>query len=166
LSQILEAASALSQVSDLQFVLLGDGPEKQALVDQTKREGLENIRFLQSRPSSELPPLVAAADIILVTLKIYIPGAVPSKIYEAMSSGRPIVLVAEGEAADIIREHRAGIVVKPGDIPGLTEAIRTLHSQPSLRQNLGENGRRAAEQFFDRAKIAMRFIEYLEAGIS
>src|SRR5262249_44335074 len=146
LSQIIEAASGLSDLSDLRFVLLGDGPEKQDLMNLAKRKALGNIRFLESRPSKELPAIVAAADIIMVTLKMFIPGAVPSKLYEAMSSGRPVILVAEGEAASIVRDHQAGIVVKPDDIPGLIEAVRTLHQQPALRQTLGENGRRAAIQ--------------------
>lgn len=96
---------------------------------------------------------------------MYIPGAVPSKLYEAMASGRPVVLIAEGEAADIVREHQAGIVIEPGHIPGLVNAIRTLHTQPSLRRTLGENGRRGAEEHFDRAKIAAHFMEHLEANI-
>ena len=66
-------------------------------------------------PAGEMPDLLAAADVVLVTLKMHIPGAVPSKLYEAMASGRPVVLVASGEAAEIVREHRAGIVVEPGN---------------------------------------------------
>src|SRR5262249_39501732 len=123
------------------------------------------VRFLGSRPAHEMPALIAAADIVLVPLKMYIPGAVPSKLYEAMASGRVVVLIAEGEAAEIVREHQAGIVVRPGDIKGLMEALRTLHEQPALRQTLGENGRRAAEQYFDRKKIVTRFIEHLEANL-
>jgi glycosyltransferase involved in cell wall biosynthesis len=93
----------------------------------------------------------------LVILKLYIPGAVPSKLYEAMASGRPIVLVARGEAADVVREHRAGIVVEPGDIDGFAGAILALERDPELRRELGENGRRAAEGPFNRATIASDF---------
>jgi glycosyltransferase involved in cell wall biosynthesis len=106
--------------------------------------------------------LVASADIVLVPLKTYIPGAVPSKLYEAMASGRPVVLVADGEAAEIVRQHQAGLVVKPGDIRGLVCALRTLAGQPSLRRRYGENGRRAAERFFDRSTIATNFMKHLE----
>jgi glycosyltransferase involved in cell wall biosynthesis len=112
-----------------------------------------------------MPELLAAADVVLVTLKMHIPGAVPSKLYEAMASGRPVVLVASGEAAEIVREHRAGIVVEPGDLAGLARALQTLRAQPNLRRTLGENGRGAAEQHFDRAKIVIRFIEFLEANL-
>jgi glycosyltransferase involved in cell wall biosynthesis len=101
---------------------------------------------------------------VIVPLKKYIPGAVPSKLYEAMASGRPVVLVAEGEAAELVCRHKAGIVVRPGAINDLVHAIRKLWTDPSLRRTLGENGRRAAEQLFDRTTIAKRFIDHLEAN--
>jgi glycosyltransferase involved in cell wall biosynthesis len=165
LTQVLEAAEGLAVECDLDFVFVGDGPEKTALVEQAKQRRLDNVRFLQSHTAREIPALIASADIVLVPLKLYIPGAVPSKLYEAMASGRPVVLVAEGEAADIVREHEAGVVVKPGDIEGLIEAIRMLHLQPSLRRTLGENGRRAAKQLFDRTTIMTHFVEHLESAM-
>src|SRR5581483_5615465 len=112
-----------------------------------------------------LPPLLAAADILVVPLGLGIPGAVPSKLYEAMATGRPVVLVATGEAATIVREHRAGLVVEPGDIAGLADALRTLRDDPALRAELGANGRRAALRHFDRAEIARRFIAMLETTL-
>ena len=165
LDQVLEAAAALREECNLQFVFVGDGPEKKALLEQARRRNLSSVRFLYPRPAAEIPALIAAADIVLVPLKMYIPGAVPSKLYEAMASGKAVVLVADGEAAEIVRQHQAGVVVKPGDIKGLMEALRTLNNQPSLRETLGRNGRRAAEQYFDRTKIATRFIEQLEANL-
>ena len=165
LDQVLEAAAAVRGETGVQFVFIGDGPEKSFLTKRAEEIDLKNVIFLDSRPAKDIPALVAAADIVLVPLKMYIPGAVPSKLYEAMASGRPVVLVAEGEAAELVREYQAGIVVEPGDTHNLVDAIRTLHAQPSLRRALGENGRRAAEQHFDRAKIALRFIKHLETHL-
>lgn len=163
LDQVIDAAQTLQTDHELRFVLMGDGPEKGNLVQSAERRGLKNLRFIAPRPSDEVPPLVASADIVLVTLKLHIPGAVPSKIYEAMASACPVILVAEGEAADIIRQHEAGIVVSPGDISGLVEALTTLKQNGDLRQRLGANGRRAAEQYFNRDTIASNFITYLES---
>ena len=165
LDQVLDAAAALREECSLQFRFVGDGPEKQALLQQAEQRNLSNVRFLDPRPAQDIPAFLAAADIILVPLKMYIPGAVPSKLYEAMASGKAVVLVAEGEAAEIVRQNQTGLVVKPGDIKSLIQALRTLNDQPSLRYTLGQNGRRAAEQYFDRTKIATRFIEHLESKI-
>lgn len=162
LDQVLETADHLRGQPAIRFVLVGDGPEKTMLVQEANRRGLDQVAFLAPRPASEIPALLAAADILLVTLKMHLPGAVPSKLYEAMATGKPVVLVASGEAADIVREHQAGIVVQPGDINGLTEAVRQLSEQPELRAQLGENGRKAAENYFNRDIIVTRFIHYLE----
>jgi glycosyltransferase involved in cell wall biosynthesis len=165
LEQLVEAAEVLRHDMGLRFMLVGDGPAKRSLFEGARERGLDNVRFEEPRPAGEIPALLAAADIIVVPLKMYIPGAVPSKLYEAMASGRPVVLIAEGEAAEIVRQHQAGIIVKPGDIRSLVCAIRTLQKQPSLRRTLGSNGRRAAKENFDRAAIARRFIERLEAAV-
>ena len=82
-----------------------------------------------------------------------------------MASGRPVILVAGGEASEIVRDHKTGIVVEPGDVASLVQAIRTLYARPDLRKIFGENGRQVAEQYFDRATIAARFINYLEANL-
>jgi glycosyltransferase involved in cell wall biosynthesis len=164
LEQVLDAAEVLRNDTGVQFVLIGDGPEKRELVNSAKGRNLNNVRFLDSRPAVEIPGLIAAADIVLVPLKKYIPGAVPSKLYEAMASSRPVVLIAQGEAAELVCRHEAGIVVKPGDIRDLIGAIRRLHIEPSLRRTLGQNGRHAAEQLFDRNTICKRFIDHLEAN--
>jgi glycosyltransferase involved in cell wall biosynthesis len=124
------------------------------------------VHFLDPRPARQVPALLATADIALVTLKTYLTGAVPSKLYEAMASGRPVVLVARGEAAAIVRDNQAGIVVEPGHVEDLAEAVRTLRNRPDLRRTLGENGRRAAEREFDRTKIASRFIRHLEESFA
>jgi len=157
LEQVVEVARRLDGRSRCRFVLVGDGPDKAALEELARREAVANVVFLPSRPASDMPALLAAGDMILVPLKVFIPGAVPSKLYEAMASGRPIVLVAHGEAADLVREHRAGIVVAPGDIDGFAEAVLALERDPDLRRELGENGRRAAEGPFNRATIAKDF---------
>jgi len=162
LDQVLDAAEALRGDANLRLVLVGDGPAKEKLVQQAQARGMSNVRFLPPLPSDQVPPLVAAADILVVPLATHIPGATPSKLYEAMASGRPVVLVAGGEPAAFVREHRVGIVVAPGDGPGLIEALRTLRADPALREELGANGRRTAQRLFDKADIDTAFIEYLE----
>jgi glycosyltransferase involved in cell wall biosynthesis len=164
LDQVLKAASELA-TEPFQFVLVGDGPEKCALMKEANKEGLRNVRFCDARPAHEIPSILASADVLLVMLKTYIPGAVPSKLYEAMASGKPLVLVGKGEAAKIVRESEAGIVIEPGDSGGFADALRTLRKNPELRRRMGGNGRQAAEENFDRQKIIQRFIEHLEVSL-
>lgn len=162
LDQLMQAADALRNEADLRIVLVGDGPEKQTLVQNAQDRNLRNLEFRDPIPAGDVPHLLATADIILITLKSYIPGAVPSKLYEAMASGKPIVLVAEGEPATILQQHNAGLVVHPGDITSLVESLRQLRDSPQMRDEMGRNGRLAAEEHFNREKIAADFMTHLE----
>ncbi len=161
LDRVLEAAALLAD-TPIRFVLMGDGPTKATLMNQARTLGLKNVTFMDPRPTSEVPPLLAAADIVLVPLVTHIPGATPSKLYEAMASGRPVLIVADGEPAAIVRDSQAGLVVAPGDTAGLASALRTLSGDPALRSALGANGRRTAEQLFNQAEIDARFVAFLE----
>ena len=165
LDQVLSVAETLQDDKKLRFALIGDGLEKPALMQQAHQSGLSNVDFYDPRPAAEIPALLTAADILVVTLKQYIPGAVPSKLYEAMASGRPVILVASGEAADIVRTHKAGIVVEPGNVTAFVKAVQTLREDPIERRVLGENGRRAAVAHYDRSTFVNRFIDYLEANL-
>ena len=166
LGQVLLAAEDLGEDSRFKFVLIGDGPEKNMLMEQATERSLSNVEFRDPRRAQEIPALIAGSDIVLVPLTSYLVGAVPSKLYEAMASGRPVILVASGEAAEIVNEHEAGITVQPGDIKGLVRALETLVGQPELRRKMGENGRRAAEQHFDREIIVKRFRSFLQQKLS
>ena len=162
LEQIIEAADQLRDDSSISFVLVGDGPVKRALVTEAEARGLTNIKFLDPVPQDQMPALVAAADIVLVPLKMHIPGAVPSKLYEAMSSGRALVAIASGEAADIVSRNKVGVVVAPGDTQGFTRSLLDLARNLSYREQLGAQARRAAIAQFDRSVSISRFVRYLE----
>lgn len=161
LPQLLDAAHAMRDESGPELVFLGDGPVKGELMRAARERQLARVRFLDARPADELPPLLASADILVVPLGVGIPGAVPSKLYEAMASGKPVVMIATGEPASIVMHHRVGLVVAPHDIEGLARALRALRDDPALRAELGANGRRAAERYFDRGAIARDFLSML-----
>ncbi len=162
LDQLLEAAHRLRDVEDFRLVLVGDGPQKASLQAEAASRQLDNVIFLDPQPRDAMPQLVASADISLACLKTKILGAVPSKIYEAMGGAKPLVLVAEGEAAQIVEQTGCGLAVDPGDLDGLSAGLRRLAENADLRRKLGEAGRRAAEHRFDRWRIADQFIDRLE----
>lgn len=166
LGQLLDAAARLPATSAARFVFVGDGPEREELVARARSEGLTRVEFLAARPRDEIPALLARADILVVPLKDRIPGAVPSKLYEAMAVARPVILIAEGEPAGIVETSGAGIVVAPGDVDGIVDAVLRLEADPDLRATLGRNGRRAAVERYDRAAIAVDFAELLEAELA
>jgi glycosyltransferase involved in cell wall biosynthesis len=166
LDQVVDAAARLDGKADLDVFLLGDGPMKQGLVQQAGAARLSNVHFLDPIPGDAMPSWLAGGDVAIVPLKTYIPGAVPSKLYEAMAAGLPAVVVATGEPADIVVRHEAGLAVAPGDVAGLARALETLATDPELRRRLGANGRRAAERFYDRNVISAAFVAHLEERLA
>lgn len=160
LDQILYAAKELS--SSIKVVLIGDGPEKERLVKLAKDLLLEHVMFLDAVEKKKMPGILASVDICLIPLKVNLPGAVPSKLYEAMASAKPVLMIAEGEAADIVCKHQVGYVVKPGDISGIVAGINRLANDYKLRERLGKNGREAAVKYFSREEIINKFAKFLE----
>jgi colanic acid biosynthesis glycosyl transferase WcaI len=165
LRQVLDAAGELSE-DGVRFVLIGDGPEKRKLVEAAGRDGLNNVTFLDPAPAAEMPALLASADAIVVPLGMCIPGAVPSKLYEAMASARPIILVAGCEPAEIVRKYDAGIVVEPGQAHELAAAVREIRRHPERGAEMAGNARRAAVERFDRGEIARSFLAHLEQRLA
>jgi glycosyltransferase involved in cell wall biosynthesis len=162
LHQVLDTAADLGRDSGVRFLLVGDGPEKADLMARARAERLSHVTFRPAVAAAEVPVLLASSDVILVPLRTALTGAVPSKLYEAMASGRPVVVSADGEAKRIVTDAGCGIAVVPGDSKGLSEAIRTLKANPALRDEMGLRGRKAAETLYDRERVTERFIDELE----
>lgn len=164
LEQIIYAARQLADLDHLKFVFVGDGPEKGRLVSLAESFGLTNSHFLEPVPARQMPSILASADIVLIALKTYLLGAVPSKLYEAMACGKPVIIIAEGEAANIVSGNNCGLVVKPDDSNGLEEAIRSLVTNPAMRKRMGRFGRKAAQKHFNQENVLAEFAAFLGSG--
>ncbi len=166
LDQVLDAAAELRDLQDLMILFVGEGAAKAGLEQQARKLKLNNVRFLPPRPHGQMPELVASADIMIVPLCVHLPGAIPSKIYEAMGAEVPILLAADGEPAEIVERTDCGVVVPMGKPHALAQALRQLHDDPTLRRRLGAKGRGAAETVYNRDLIVARFIDRLEQELS
>ena len=161
LDRILDVAAAVRDLTQVQFVLVGDGAERDSLQRRIDADGLHNVRLLPAQPKERIPALLAVSSVAFHVLKFSIFGAVPSKIYEAMASRLPILFAGGGEGPRRVLDARAGLVVPYGDIRGLEEAVRRLASDPALRRELGSAGRCAAEKLYSRKEIARRLHQLL-----
>jgi glycosyltransferase involved in cell wall biosynthesis len=166
LDVVLDVATAVRDLSHVQFVLIGDGADRESLQRRIEVESLHNVRLLRALPKERIPALLAASQVAFHVLKFAIPGAVPSKIYEAMASRLPILFAGGGEGARRVLDARAGLVVPYEDVRGLEEAVRKLASIPELRDELGRAGRCAAERLYNRKEIARRLHQLLAGVIS
>ena len=161
LEQIIWAAQKLPLSEHIEFTFVGDGPEKSKLIQLVKDLSLNNVHFWEPVAKEKIPAILRTADVLVVPLKIQLTGAVPSKLYEAMAIGKPVILIAESEAAEIVNHANCGVVVRPGDIDGLAAAMIYLKNCPEACKQMGANGRQAAIQNHDRTRIADQFAYFL-----
>lgn len=166
LDVVLEVAAAVRDLDHVQFVLVGEGAERESLQRRIEVENLLNVRLLRALPKERIPALLAVSQVGFHVLKFSIPGSVPSKIYEAMASGLPILFAGGGEGARRVLDARAGLVVPYEDVRGLEQAVRKLASTPELRHELGRAGRCAAERLYNRKEIARRLHQLLVGVMS
>ena len=164
LDSVVEAGIHLRDCPEIVMAFFGEGPLKADLQAQVRREHLDNVRFFPLQAAERMPGLVSRWGAGLVPLFDNVLGrsALPSKMFEIMASGVPVVLSApEGEASALVQDARAGFVVEPENPRALAEAVRQLHRDEGLRRQLGQNGRAYVSRHFDRRVIAHRFLEYL-----
>jgi glycosyltransferase involved in cell wall biosynthesis len=135
---------------------------REHLVSRVEREKIDRVKLLPPQPRHRIPAILASADAAIITLGMTLPGAVPSKIYEAMAASLPIIIVADGEPVDRVLAAECGIGVPPNDIDALETAVVRLIREPVLRTKLGSAGRHAAETTYDRGKIAGVLSEFLK----
>jgi glycosyltransferase involved in cell wall biosynthesis len=160
LGVVLDAAAAQPEVT---FLLVGDGADRDRLVAERDRRRLRNVLMRPSVAKSEVPALYAAADACLVPLRDVplFETFVPSKLFEVLAAGRPVIGAVRGEARQILARSGGALLVDPERGDQLSDAVSRLRADPSLRTELGRRGRAFAEQHYDRDALAKRYLELL-----
>ncbi len=163
LEVIIESADILRDYKDIQFLFFGDGPEKETLINMVKEKGLNNVTFMPVQSKPKMPRIIASMDATIIPLKRLdlFKGALPSKMFEALSSELPIILAVEGEAEKLIKSAGAGITVEPENSKEIAEAVLTLYKDESLRSKLGQNGRKYVMENYAREAISRKLEKIL-----
>jgi len=165
LDTILDAASLLKDRNDIEFVLVGDGPLKVQLVHSARERRLENVRFIDPVPKHEIPALLVAADVGVITLRAadaFSYGVSPNKLFDYMAARKPVVCSVAGWVARVVSEAQCGITVPPEDPEALAQAVVEIAGMTEQdRAALGDRGRRLVEQEYSREKLARKLASVL-----
>jgi glycosyltransferase involved in cell wall biosynthesis len=164
LGVLLSAAVALRDREDLAFVIVGTGAEHAKLEDDAKRRGLRNVIFVGPVDKEDVRAYWRLCDVALVLLRDtpVFETVIPSKMFEAMGTGRPMILGVRGESEALLREAGAGIPIPPEDPVALVQAIERMISNPGERGEMGAAARAFVERKFDRSKLALEMLNVLE----
>ena len=145
LEAVIGAAGKLRDDHRIKFVLAGDGPTKTALVEMAA--GLNNVVFKEPVPREAVGELVASFDVALVPLAAELPGTMPSKVYETLACGVPLVVTEGCEAAPLVSDHALGRVVTPSDADALADAIVDLLDDPAEVARIRRDARQMAKRY-------------------
>jgi colanic acid biosynthesis glycosyl transferase WcaI len=164
LERVLDAAELLRDTPDVAFFFAGGGAERASLEQSVARRALPNVRLVPRQPKARMPTLWSACDLTVIPLRDnpVFAGVMPSKLFEAMAHGVPVVMsLPEGEATALVREQGCGVVVPPENPAALAAAIRMLSLSRARLNELRERALAAAPKF-SRQHQAERLLRVLE----
>jgi colanic acid biosynthesis glycosyl transferase WcaI len=162
---LLKAAEILGN-ENTGLVFVGDGANRAALAESAA--DLRNVRFLPFRPVQQVPHVMMAGDLHIITVKRGLEGVVvPSKLYSTLAAGRPVLAIAapESDAARIVTSTGCGRSADPDDPMAVAVAIRELRSDPARLVEMGRRARGTAKNYA-RVDELNRFVGVVEEAVS
>lgn len=144
------------------FVFVGDGAARSQV--EASAVGCEAIQFLPFRPADQVPYVLAAGDIHLLTIRRGLEGVVvPSKLYPILAAGRPVLVLAheESDAARIVRRSGCGVVANPDDPAAFVALLRELSHDPERVARMSDRAVAIANEF-TLEKELQRFVQLME----
>ena len=151
-------AARLSEDPEVLFLIAGTGANEDAL--RAYAEGVENVRLISKLPREEALKLLKASDVSLIHLKDnpVFRTVLPSKMFEAMAFGKPIILGVRGEAERLLKEAESGICFTPESATELNKALLALKCSELTGLLLGQNGRKFLIAHHSRRNLALKLL--------
>ncbi len=146
------------------FLLIGEGAEKERIVQLAAARKLTNIQFLDQQPRERIPAYISAADLCLVMLKKteLFKTVIPTKLLEYMACERPVIVAVDGQARQIVEEAGAGVFVEPENSQDLVRATLELEAERERGRQMGTRGRQYIVNNLSRERTALDYITVLE----
>jgi colanic acid biosynthesis glycosyl transferase WcaI len=167
LGTVVQTAALLAEVEPgLRFVLIGDGPDRINVEREARALNLPNLSILGPIPKNRTRAFYNACDVCLVPLAPFgiFQETIPSKIFEVMACGRPVLASLGGEAAKIVEQSGGGVVTSAGCSEGMASGLRRLRAMTDAeRVDIGKRGRTFVVERFDRNRLADRYFQILKS---
>jgi putative colanic acid biosynthesis glycosyltransferase WcaI len=163
LKTLLDAADVL-RGGPVKFLVVGEGTDKCRLRKLARIRRLSNVEFVDGVPRDRVASILAGCDALLLVLRNnpLFEITIPSKIYEYLAAGKPILCSVGGEAAALVASSWCGLAVKPSDGSALAAAVETLRDDPALCRDMGKRGKRCARERFSRDRLMADYAELVE----
>ena len=161
---IMEAAGILKYRTDITFMLVGEGAMKKAMVVMKNDSDLQNVIMLPAQLKERIPDLYRASDVCIVPLRDVplFDSFVPSKMFEIMSCGIPIIGSVNGEAREILELSKSARIISPESVDELVDSIEWMVDNPQERKVMGASGRIFVCENYNRTMLAKKYVNYLK----
>ncbi len=168
LETVLNAADMLRDEAGIRFVFVGSGKDKTRLEALSAERRLGNVLFVPPVPKEQIASVMAAEDAGLAILKKLdmFKTTYPNKVFDIMACGDPVICQIDGVIRDVVEENRAGVFVEPGDARALAETVLRLSVDPEGCRVMGENGRKAVMEKFNRDAAAVQLEKIFDEVVS
>ena len=169
LIQVINVAKQFRDQSNLLFVLIGDGMQKEQLKEMAKKFDLTNIQFIDSVPKSEVVDYINASDVCMAILKktdtfktVY-----PNKVFDYMSCKKPVLVTIDGITRELIEKANCGIYCEPENESAFINGVSyLLEKSENELERMGEEGFLHVQANFDRQKLAQRYVDIIEGVVN
>lgn len=165
LLQVVEVANKMSGNTNILFVLIGDGMQKEMLINKSKECKLTNLQFIDSVPKNKVVDYINASDVCMAILKktdtfktVY-----PNKVFDYMSCKKPVLVTIDGITRELVENSDCGLYSEPENISDFELNINKFVSMSDEKlEELGKNGFNYVKNNFDREKLAEKYLSLIE----
>lgn len=152
----------VKELPECVLMIMGDGAEKEAMIEKVKKENVTNVVFIDTVPKEQVPDYVALQDLALVNLRRdpLFTTVIPSKIFETSAMHIPIMLGVDGEARKLVEQYGAGLYYEPENKADFLEKLNIMLSGRQKYEECKAGCDKLARAF-DRKKLAQEMLEII-----
>lgn len=158
LDVLLKVAGQTRYSNEVQFLLFGNGAEKERLERKVQDLNLRNVRFCGNLPHEKVNTILSESKISFISLRnANMTDSIPTKVYEAIGIGCPVLLVAEGDSCKIVEECGLGESISPKYTDKVVDVFDKMYEQYSKYEENMEKAKSIMHNKYSRQKIAIEF---------
>ncbi len=163
LVQLLDAAEKIG-TEKVRFVLIGDGMEKQKLMQIARDRQLTNVEFIDSMSKREVLKYILASDVGASVLKKVdtFKTVYSNKTFDYMACKKPVLMLIDGVSRTLVEEAGCGLYAEPENSKDIISRILELSADAGLCERMGNRGYAYAKQNFDRQVLAKKYVSEIE----
>ena len=166
LGQVVDTAKLLVSRGDVLFLMVGDGPDKDRL--KTIARGMPNLQFIPLPDDSKKAAYYDMADVCVVPQKSVhgLKKVIPTKLFEAMGAGKPVIAASDGITASTLTEARVALVVPPENSEKLAYAVLRLVDNPEKAKMLGQKGQQWLVDNYNFERLGDKYLKLLKRVVA